>query len=99
EGRSYAIGRRRAGKLVVGLNARHSRTPEIAAIMRDCGYHFVFLDQEHSPIPAGLAYDISLAAIRVGLAPLVRVRQNAPPDIGSQLSNGALGVFVPHVET
>ncbi len=98
EVRNHALDRLRRGELAIGLNARHSRTSEIAAIVKDCGYHFVFLDDEHSPLPSGVAYDISLAAIRVGLTPLVRVRRNSPPDIACHLSNGALGVFVPHVD-
>ena len=93
-----ALERLRAGQLIVGLNARHSRTSEFAAIARDCGYHFLFLDDEHSPLPTGQAYEMALAAIRVGLTPLVRARRNDAPDIACHLSNGALGIFVPHVD-
>ncbi|MGE0717384.1 MAG: HpcH/HpaI aldolase/citrate lyase family protein [Alphaproteobacteria bacterium] len=93
-----ALERLRAGQLAVGLNARHSRTSEFAAIAKDCGFHFVFLDDEHSPLPSDKAYEIALAAIRVGVTPLVRARRNEPPDIACHLSNGALGMFIPHVE-
>lgn len=92
------IDRLKAGKLVIGLNARHSRTAEAAAIFKDCGYDFLFLDDEHSPIPSGIAYELSLAAVRNGITPMVRARRNEPADIGCHFSNGALGVFVPHVE-
>lgn len=93
-----ALRRLRAGEIVVGLNARHSRTSEFAAIAKDCGYHFVFLDDEHSPMPSDKTYEIALAAIRVGLTPLVRARRNEPPDIACHLSNGALGMIIPHID-
>ena len=93
-----ALDRLRRGDVTVGLNIRHSRTPEAAAIFKDCGFHFLFIDDEHSPLPSGTAYELSLAAVRAGITPIVRARRNDPADIGCHFSNGALGVFVPHVE-
>lgn len=97
--KNAALERLREGKIAVGMNVRHSRTSEIAWILKGCGYHFVFLDDEHSPIPVDRSYDISLAAMRVGVTPCVRVRKNLPHEIGRHMSNGALGVFVPHVDS
>ena len=97
--RNHALERLRQGQMILGMNARHSRTSEIAAILKGCGYHWLFLDDEHSPIPMDRAYDISLAAIRIGLTPCVRARTNHPAEIGRHLSNGALGVIIPHVNT
>jgi len=88
-----------AGELLLGCNVRHSRTSEIGAILRDCGFHWLMLDNEHSPMPSDKIYDIGLAAIRAGVAPLARARQNGPAEIGSHLTNGMLGVIVPHVNT
>jgi 2-keto-3-deoxy-L-rhamnonate aldolase RhmA len=96
--KNVALDRLREDKIVVGLNARHSRTSEAPAIFRDCGFHFLFLDDEHSPLPSGAAYEMNLAAIRVGITPLMRVRRNEAPDIACHFSNGALGVIVPHVD-
>ena len=87
------------GELMLGCNVRHSRTPEIGAILRDCGYSWLMLDNEHSPMTPHLAYDIALGALRAGLLPLARVRHNDEAEIASWLTNGALGVIVPHVET
>lgn len=85
------------GEILVGCNVRHSRTPEIGAILADCGFSWIMLDYEHSPVSTGVAYDIGLSAIRAGVLPFARVRRNEPAEIASCLSNGALGVIVPHV--
>lgn len=87
------------GELVVGCNIRHSRTAEIGAILRDCGYAWLMLDNEHSPMSPTLAYDMALGAIRAGVVPMARVRRNDPAEIASWLTNGALGVIVPHVDS
>lgn len=87
------------GELLLGCNVRHSRTPEIGAILRDCGFSWLMLDNEHSPMPPHLGYDIALGAIRAGLLPIARVRRNDEAEIASWLTNGALGVIVPHVNT
>lgn len=87
------------GKICLGLNTPHSRTSEIAPILRACGYHWIMIDAEHHPMPSGFAYEIALSAIRCGVFPFVRPRTNLPHEIGAHLTNGALGVIVPHVNT
>ena len=91
--------RLQSDQVAIGLNARHSRTAEIGAILGDCGYHWFFVDQEHNPVPFGIAYEMCLGAIRAGVTPFARARTNSPEAIGSQMTNGVMGVFVPHVDT
>jgi 2-keto-3-deoxy-L-rhamnonate aldolase RhmA len=88
-----------AGQVVLGLNARHSRTSEIGAILASCGYSWFFVDNEHSPIPTGTAYEMCLGAIRAGITPFARARTNDAAEISSWLNNGAMGIFVPHVNS
>lgn len=88
-----------AGELVVGMNARHSRTTEIGPLLKDCGYHWLMLDDEHTPLNPALCYETFLTANRTGLMTFMRTRRNEFTEIGVQLSNGAMGVFVPHVDT
>ncbi len=87
------------GELLLGCNVRHSRTPEMGAILRDCGYSWLMLDNEHSPMTPHLGYDMALGALRAGLLPFARVRRNDEAEIASWLTNGALGVVVPHVNS
>src|SRR5690606_23290201 len=44
-------------------------------------------------------YDIALGALRAGILPLGRVKENRASDIGHWLTNGVMGVIVPHVES
>lgn len=85
------------GEILAGCNIRHSRTAEIGAILADCGFAWIMLDNEHSPVPTGAAYDMALGALRAGVMPFARVRRNEPAEIACCLTNGALGVLVPHV--
>lgn len=87
------------GEVLVGCNVRHSRTAETGAILAECGFSWIMLDNEHSPMATHLAYDIGLGALRAGILPLARVRRNDAAEIGSCLTNGALGVIVPHVNS
>jgi 2-keto-3-deoxy-L-rhamnonate aldolase RhmA len=87
------------GEVLVGCNVRHSRTAEIGAILADCGFAWIMLDNEHSPMASDTGYDIALGAIRAGVVPLARVRRNEPAEIASWLTNGTLGVIVPHVDS
>ncbi len=91
--------RLQAGELALGLNIRQPRHVEIGPMLKSCGYHWLFLDDETSPLPGGRSHEIALTATRVGITPLVRVRRNDAAEIGVQLANGAMGVIVPHVNT
>jgi 2-keto-3-deoxy-L-rhamnonate aldolase RhmA len=91
--------RLQAGGLALGLNIRQPRHVEIGPMLKECGFHWLFLDDETSPLPGDRAHEIALTATRVGITPLVRVRRNDAAEIGVQLANGAMGVIVPHVNT
>ncbi|MEX2644110.1 MAG: aldolase/citrate lyase family protein [Acetobacterales bacterium] len=91
--------RLRRDQLALGLNIRQPKHAEIGPMLKACGFHWLFLDDETSPLPGDRAHEIALTATRTGITPLVRVRRNDPAEIGVQLSNGAMGVIVPHVNT
>lgn len=87
-----------AGELVLGLNIRQMRTVDSAMIVQACGFDLVILDREHSPISAETTSAICVAALGLGVTPLVRVAGHAAHDIGGALDGGAQGVIVPHVD-
>lgn len=87
------------GEVALGSNLRFARSAEIGPILAACGFHWVMLDQEHSPAAPHLAQDMALGAIRAGLLPLARPASHDPAAIAGLLTGGALGLLVPHVET
>jgi 2-keto-3-deoxy-L-rhamnonate aldolase RhmA len=85
------------GGLVLCLNIRQMRTADAAMIVQACGFDVVVLDREHSPISAEMTSTICVAALGLGVTPLVRVASHAAQDISGALDGGAQGVIVPHV--
>ncbi|MEI9805637.1 MAG: aldolase/citrate lyase family protein [Pseudolabrys sp.] len=88
-----------AGKVAFGLGVRASRSPEIARIAAGLGFHYLFIDMEHSALDLDTVSQICVAGLDAGVMPNVRVPANDPVYISRVLDVGALGVVVPHVDT
>src|SRR2546429_2969276 len=88
-----------AGELALGVGIRQSRTVDIAAIMKACGYDWLFLDLEHNSMDLDTAVQISVAALGAGIAPIVRVPAGQFWMATRLLDGGALGIVIPHVDT
>ena len=88
-----------AGGVASGLVVAHSRTPTIARIAASCGFHWLFVDLEHGATSLEIASQICVAALDAGIAPFVRVPENAPGWIGRALDGGAIGIVVPHINS
>src|SRR5215472_9119424 len=88
-----------AGELALGIGIRQSRTVDIAAIMKACGYDWLFLDLEHNSMDLDMAVQISVAAIGLGIAPIVRVPARQLWMATRILDGGGLGIVMPHVDT
>ena len=97
--RNPARDRLDAGELALGVGIRQSRTVDIAAIMKACGYDWLFLDLEHNSIDFDTAVQISVAALGAGIAPIVRVPAGQFWLATRVLDGGALGIVMPHVDT
>jgi 4-hydroxy-2-oxoheptanedioate aldolase len=97
--RNSARERLEAGELALGVGIRQSRTVDIAAIMKACGYDWLFLDLEHNSMDLDTAVQISVAALAVGIAPVVRVPAGQFWLATRVLDGGALGIVMPHVDT
>lgn len=91
--------RMEAGVIALGCNVRFSRSPEVGALLAASGMQWIMLDFEHSPASPHLASDIALGALRAGVVPLARPSSHDPREIAGLLTNGALGLIVPHVDT
>jgi len=95
--RNSARERLEAGELALGVGICQSRTVDIAAIMKACGYDWLFLDLEHNSMDLDTAVQISVAALSAGIAPIVRVPAGQFWLATRVLDGGALGIVMPHV--
>ncbi|MCL4766720.1 MAG: aldolase [Hyphomicrobiaceae bacterium] len=87
------------GELAIGIGLRQARTVDIASAMKTCGFDWLFIDLEHGAIGLDTAVQISVAALGVGISPIVRVPK-ARYDLATRaLDGGAFGIVMPHVDT
>jgi 2-keto-3-deoxy-L-rhamnonate aldolase RhmA len=87
------------GELALCMATRLARTAEIAMIADSCGFDALFIDMEHSTISLDDAAQICIAALPVGIAPLVRIAGHQFEDATRLLDMGALGIICPDVST
>ena len=87
------------GEVVLCMATRLARTAEIGMIAESCGFDAIFIDMEHSPISLDAAAQICVAALPVGITPLVRIAGHQFEDATRLLDIGALGIICPNVST
>ncbi|CAK7200415.1 hypothetical protein SEUCBS139899_003110 [Sporothrix eucalyptigena] len=89
----------RRGEVAATLSVRLVRTNEIVVMAKTVGFDGIMLDMEHSTFDLDTVSQLCIAALAVGIAPLVRVPSADPSQIARVLDGGALGVIVPHIKT
>jgi 4-hydroxy-2-oxoheptanedioate aldolase len=87
-----------AGELSLGVGVRLVRSVEIAKLMKTAGFDWLFIDLEHGAMSIETASQLAIAALDVGIAPIVRIPNGEFSLATRLLDNGALGVVIPHVE-
>lgn len=87
------------GKIAIGMGLRLSRTVDIATIGKTCGFDWLFIDMEHNSMDVDTAAQISMAALPLGITPIVRVPGKEHHHASRLLDAGAQGIVVPHVDT
>jgi 2-keto-3-deoxy-L-rhamnonate aldolase RhmA len=97
--RNPARERLAAGELCLGIGIRQCRSVDIAPLMHTAGFDWLFLDLEHGPMSLQTASEISVTALAVGIAPIVRVPRAQYSMATRALDGGALGIVMPHVDT
>src|SRR5215475_12793433 len=88
-----------AGGIAIGLGLRLARTVDIATIAKACDYDWLFIDMEHGSLDVDRAGQIAVAALAVGVTPVVRVPGPEHYHATRLLDAGAQGIVVPHVDT
>src|SRR5215471_14938164 len=89
---SDTVQRIRGGQLTLGLGVHHLRGSAVPLVAKAAGYDWLFIDAEHGAISTPEIAQIAMAALPMGVVPIVRICSGA-------LDNGALGIVVPHVDT
>ncbi|MGA7001306.1 MAG: aldolase, partial [Pseudolabrys sp.] len=72
------------------MATRLARTAEIAMIADACGFDALFIDMEHCTISLDDAAQICVAALPIGVTPLVRIAGHHFEDATRLLDMGAL---------
>ena len=96
---SDALKRIRSGELTLGLGVHHLRGAAVPMLAKAAGFDFLFIDAEHGAISTPEISQIAIAALGLGVVPIVRICAGALDEGTRALDNGALGLVVPHVDT
>ncbi len=98
-GKNIAKAKLQADELVLCLCVNQMRTPNIAMLAASAGFDALYVDHEHNPTDLETTAAICIAAVGMGITPLVRIASVASHDIGRVLDLGAQGIMVAHVNT
>ncbi|MDE2006629.1 MAG: aldolase [Rhodospirillales bacterium] len=88
-----------AGELVLCMGVNQLRAPNIAMIAKACGFDAIYIDLEHNPTGLEAASALCVAALGLGVTPIVRLNSHDPYVAARVLDGGAQGVMVPHVNS
>jgi len=86
-------------EVVASMTIRLTRGVEIARLAKTAGFDMIYIDLEHSTMTLDATGQICLAALSVGVAPMVRVPANTPEYIQRVLDGGALGIVAPGIRS
>ena len=90
--------RLQAGSIAASFNVSRLRTVEAALLAKACGFHWLFVDLEHSTADLDLASQLCISALPTGVTPVVRVPEGDVNLATRILDGGAQGVIFPHVD-
>jgi 2-keto-3-deoxy-L-rhamnonate aldolase RhmA len=87
------------GEVALCMATRLARTADIAMIADACGFDAFYVDMEHCTISLDDTAQVCVAALPIGVTPLVRIAGHQFDDAARLLDGGALGIICPNVST
>jgi 2-keto-3-deoxy-L-rhamnonate aldolase RhmA len=87
------------GEVALCMASRFARTADLGIIADACGFDGIYIDIEHSSISIDAAAQMCVAALPVGITPMVRVPGHDFDLAARLLDGGALGIICPQVDT
>lgn len=87
------------GEVAASMIVRLVGTIEIAQLAKTAGFDSFYLDNEHNSFSLETTSQICMAALAVGITPLVRVPSLASDYISRVLDGGALEIIAPHIKS
>ncbi len=89
----------REGRVCIGAFSVAFGSPAVAQIFGRAGFHWFYMDMEHSRSSYEDIAQMSIAAKNSGIVPIAGPTSLADHLVGRTLDAGAMGVVAPHVET
>jgi 2-dehydro-3-deoxyglucarate aldolase/4-hydroxy-2-oxoheptanedioate aldolase len=85
------------GGSVVGTFVVEFRQPAVMQLLKNAGFNFVTIDNEHGAFSMETVADLARTAVWLGVTPIVRIPDNTYPYIAQTLDVGAQGLMVPRI--
>jgi len=99
EYRNIAKERLLAGEMTFGFQIRVFKDLEIARAISASGFHFAFIDLEHTALDVSDASRLAIAFLESGVTPIARIPEGDYWTAGRLIDGGVQGIIVPHVDT
>ncbi len=96
---SHIKTRLRNGEQVLGTMVTTFASPDIAKILKTCGFDFLIIDCEHGAFTTREAANIIAVSRSIGLSALVRIPEMRREHALKFMEMGASGLLLPNTET
>jgi 2-dehydro-3-deoxyglucarate aldolase/4-hydroxy-2-oxoheptanedioate aldolase len=98
-GKNDLKARLKQGERVVGTMLTVFAAPELAKILKVCGFDYFIIDCEHGPFSYGAVANLLAMARETGIAGLVRIPEPGREVILKFMEMGAAGLLLPNADT
>lgn len=97
--RNIAKERLLRGEMTFGFQIRVFRELEMARAIAASGFHFAFIDLEHTALEVSDASRLAITCLEGGVTPIARIPERDWATAGRLIDGGLQGIVVPHIDT